>query len=239
MHSRLDKFSSRKYIIIAIFIAIGIIYWTRLFVLQVIENEYKLSAQNNVVRYITKYPARGLVYDRNGELLIYNEASYDLFVIPRQIIEFDTTLLCKLLRIDKTQFNEQLAQAKKYSYHKPSPFLQQISKEDFGYLEEQLYKFPGFFVQARTLRKYPKTIAAHLLGYVGEVDHDDLEKDKYYELGDYIGKSGVEYFYEDELRGEKGLEIKLVDVFNREKGSYQDGKYDTVAVPGKRFTSFN
>lgn len=232
MHSKQAKFSSRKYIIQAIFIVIGVAYVIRLFFLQVIDNDYKLSAQNNVLRYITQYPARGLVYDRNEELLIFNEASYDLLVTPRQVETIDTTLLCRLLKISKEDFDKNLEKAKKYSYHKPSIFLQQISKEDYGYLEEQLYKFPGFFVQARTLRKYPQAIAAHLLGYVGEVNQNNLTKDEYYSTGDYIGKSGIESTYENELRGQKGLEIKLVDVFSREKGSFQDGKYDTVAVSG-------
>lgn len=232
MHSKQTKFKSRKYIIQAIFIVIGIVYLIRLFFLQVIDNDYKLSAQNNVLRYITQYPARGLVYDRDGILLIYNEASYDLLVTPRQVGVIDTSLLCKLLKISLEDFNENLDKAKKYSSHKSSVFLKQISKEDYGYLEEQLYKFPGFFVQARTLRKYPQTIAAHLLGYVGEVNQNNLKKDAYYTTGDYIGKSGIESSYEKELRGEKGLEVKMVDVFNREKGSFQEGKYDTVAVSG-------
>lgn len=232
MHSKQAKFSSRKYIIQAIFIVIGFVFLLRLFFLQVIDNDYKLSAQNNVLRYITQYPARGLVHDRDGELLIYNEASYDLLVTPRQVGSIDTILLCNLLKINTDDFKKRLAQAKKYSSHKPSVFLKQISKEDYGYLEEQLFKFPGFFVQARTLRKYPKVIAAHLLGFVGEVNQRDLKKDAYYRIGDYVGKSGIEYFYEKELRGEKGLEVKMVDVFNREKGSFQNGKYDTIAVSG-------
>ncbi len=233
MHSKQSRFSSRKYIVLAIFIVIGIIYLIRLFLLQVISNDYKLSAQNNVLRYITQYPGRGLVYDRNGDLLIYNEASYDLLVTPRQVGVIDTNLLCRLLKISTNEFKDRLSQAKQYSNHKPSIFLQQISKEDYGFLEEQLYKFPGFFVQARTLRKYPKTIAAHLLGYVGEVNRSELRSDEYYKMGDYIGKSGIEYFYEKDLRGKKGLEIKMVDVFNREKGSFQDGRYDTTAVSGE------
>ncbi len=232
MYSRQDKFQSRQYIIRTIFIVVAIIFLVRLFLLQVIDNDYKLSAQNNVLRHITKYPARGLVYDRNGELLIYNEASYDLMVIPRQIGVIDTSLLCQLIKIDSADFCKRLAKAKSYSPYIPSIFLQQISKEDYGFLEEQLYKFPGFYVQSRTLRKYPKAIAAHLLGYVGEVDPKELKNDTYYEQGDYIGKSGIESFYEKELRGAKGLEIRMVDVFNREKGSFQNGKYDSAAVSG-------
>lgn len=233
MYLKQDKFHSRKYIIQAIFIVAGIILLFRLFLIQVVENEYKLSADNNVLRYITKYPARGLIYDRSNILLIYNEATYDLLITPSQVPKtIDTNLLCKLLKIDIQEFIDRFKQAKKYSKIKPSIFLQQISKEDYGFLEEQLYKFPGFYVQARTLRKYPQKIAAHVLGFVGEVDNLELEKDDYYELGDYVGKSGIEYSYEKELRGYKGKEIKLVDVFNREKGSFQNGKYDSASISG-------
>jgi len=225
-------FERRKFIIIGIFILTGIIYIVRLFLLQVMENEYKLFAQSNVLRYVTQYPARGLVYDRHGELLVFNEAAYDLLLIPRQLGELDTVELCNLLKIEKEDFIKRLKRSKKHSYYKPSIFIEQISKEDFGFLEEKLYKYPGFFVQARTLRKYPFPIAAHILGYVGEVNQSDLNKDNYYTQGDYIGKSGIEKSYENILRGQKGLKIKLVDVFNREKGSFQDGKYDTSAFAG-------
>lgn len=226
------NFASRKYVVIAIFFIIGIIFIFRLFFLQIIDNEYKLSADNNVLRYITDYPARGLIYDRNEKLLVYNEASYDLNVIPRQIKNLDTLLLCKLLTLTTEEFKERLIKAKKYSYYKQSVLLEQISKEDYGYLEEQLYKFPGFFVQARTLRKYPYTNAAHVLGYVGEVNPSEVKDDEYYISGDYIGKSGLEKYYEKELRGEKGRQIIMVDVFNREKGSFQNGKYDTASISG-------
>jgi penicillin-binding protein 2 len=233
VHSRQNKYSSRKYIIQIIFIVIGIIFLIRLFMLQVVDNKYKLSAQNNVLRYVTQYPARGLIYDRNENLLVYNEACYDLLVIPRQVKNINVSLLCNLLKIDSLEYVKRLQKAGKYSKHRPSVFLEQISKEDYGYLEEQLYKFPGFFVQARTLRKYPYSNAAHLLGYVSEVDKNNLKKDPYYLQGDYIGKSGIERFYEESLRGKKGLKIKMVDVFNREKGSFQDGKYDTLAIAGE------
>ncbi|HSG68094.1 MAG TPA: penicillin-binding protein 2 [Bacteroidales bacterium] len=225
-------YQNRKYVIIAIFLFVGILYLIRLFMLQVLSNEYKLSAENNVLRYIPQYPARGLIYDRNGELLVYNEAAYDLLVVPGQLSEFDTTELCMLLHLEKDDFRERLAEAKHYSYRKPSVFLEQISREDYGYLEEKLYKYPGFYTLARTLRKYPRSLAGHLLGYVGEVNKREIETDKYYTQGDYIGKSGLEKFYEDYLRGDKGMKLVMVDVFNREKGSFADGKYDTVAVAG-------
>lgn len=229
----IKNFAYRKIIIIAIFIFVGILFITRLFYLQILDNEYKLSAQNNVLRKITRYPARGLIYDRNGELLVYNEAVYDLLVTPNQVHTIDTLGLCRLLKIDLETYIDLYNKAKRYSSFKASTFLEQISKEDYGYLAEQLYKFPGFFVQARTLRKYPKTIASHVLGYVGEVNQNEITDDQYYSSGDYIGKNGIEKYYESTLRGNKGIEIKLVDVFNREMGSYQDGKYDSTSTAGK------
>lgn len=225
-------YQNRKYIIMAVFLLVGVLFAIRLFMLQVLSNEYKLSAENNVLRYVIEYPSRGLIYDRNGKLLVYNEAAYDLMVVPRQLSSFDTTELCELLHIEQSDFDERLAKAKKYSYRKPSVFLEQISREDYGYLEEKLYKYQGFYVQARTLRKYPFPVAAHLLGYIGEVNNYELEHDDYYIQGDYIGKSGLEKFYEKELRGEKGLRVVMVDVFNREKGSFSAGQYDTSAYAG-------
>ncbi len=223
----------RKNVIIFIVVMIGILFVVRLFFLQVLDNKYKLSAENNVLRKITQYPARGLIYDRKGELLVYNEAVYDLLVTTNQVQNIDITELCSLLKIDQDTYLTKLESAKKYSKHKSSIFLEQISKEDFGFLEERLYKFPGFFVQARTLRKYPQPIASHILGYVGEVDQSEIKSDSYYSSGDYIGKNGIEKFYEADLRGEKGVEYKLVDVFNREKGAYLDGHFDTLSNTGK------
>ena len=225
-------YQNRKYVVIAFFLLVGLLYMVRLFMLQVLSNDYKLSAENNVLRYITEYPSRGLIYDRNGELLVYNEAAYDLMVIPRQLEEFDTTELCSLLDIDKEEFTERLSRSTKFSSYKPSVFLEQISREDYGILAEKLYKYSGFYVQSRTLRKYPYPVAAHLLGYVGEVSRKDLDNDEFYAQGDYIGKSGLEKFYEEDLRGEKGLRVIMVDVFNREKGSFAEGAYDSSASSG-------
>jgi len=227
------NYSKRKYVIVSIFILTGVIFLVKLFMIQIVDNDYKLYANKNVLRYETQYPARGFIYDRNGELLVYNEAVYDLLITPRLVKEIDTIEFCNLLKIDKELLIEKFKESKKYSYYKPSIFLEQISKEDYAFLEEKLYKYPGFYVQARTLRKYEHPIAAHVLGYVGEVNQKELKNDYYYKQGDYIGKSGVEITYEKILRGKKGLKIKMVDVFNREKGSYQDGKYDTSAVSGK------
>lgn len=228
-----NKFNERRQIITLVILVIGGIFVVRLFFLQVINQSYKLSSQNNVLRFVTQYPARGTIFDRNGELMVYNEAAYDLLVVPRQAVIDDTLAFCKLLKIDLPSFRTRFESARKYSRYRPSVFLEQISKEDYGYIIEKLYHYPGFFFQARTLRKYPRPIAAHVLGDVGEVNNADMERDAVYKMGDYIGKSGLEKFYEKDLRGKKGMKIMMVDVHNREKGSYRDGIYDTLPVTGK------
>ncbi|NQT77866.1 MAG: penicillin-binding protein 2 [Bacteroidetes bacterium] len=227
-----SDYQNRKYVIRAIFLLVGILFAVRLFMLQVMNNEYKFSAENNVLRYITEYPARGLIYDRDGLLLVFNEAAYDLIIIPGQVKTFDTIELCALIHVDREYFLTRLKKAKKYSIYKPSVFLEQISREDYAYLAEKLYKYPGFYVQARTLRKYPVPIAGHLLGYIGEVNKKEIAADNFYSQGDYIGKSGFEKSYEKILRGEKGLRVVMVDVFNREKGPFSAGQYDTSAISG-------
>lgn len=225
-------YADRKIVIITTFLVIGFIYLLRLFYIQVIDRSYTLSANNNVLRYVTQFPARGLIYDRNGKLLVYNEAVYDLMVIPRQVKDVDTAEVCRLLDITVEGFNERMKRAKDYSPILASAFERQISKETFGYIEEKLYRFRGFFVQPRTLRKYPMSIGAHLLGYIGEVTPAQVEKKPYYKQGDYIGISGIERAYEKELRGVKGLKIRMVDVFNRDVGSFENGRYDTASVMG-------
>jgi len=226
-------YSSRKVVVIGIFILVALLFVIRLYYLQVIDNSYKLSAENIVLRSVTQYAPRGRVFDRNGKLLVYNEAAYDLMIIPRQLKNPDTLALCNLLDISKEDFEKQLKKAKHYSYYKPSVFVKQISKDDAGALGEELYRFPGFYLQTRTLREYPLPIAAHLLGSIGEVSRKEVEKDAFDHGGDYVGKSGIEKYYENELRGKKGLKVLAVDVHNREKGSYQEGKYDTIAIAGR------
>ena len=223
---------NRKYIISIIFIVVGLIFIFRLLYLQVIDDSYLLSAENNVLRKNVIYPNRGLIFDRNNKLLVYDEAAYDLLVVPRQVKSMDTTEFCRLLGISDSIFIIKMNKARKYSGYKPSVFISQISKKEFGYLEEKLFHFPGFFVQSRSLRKYPMPIAAHLLGYIGEVNRKEIQADGYYKPRDYIGKSGLERFYEKELRGKKGVEVVMVDVHNREQGSYRNKKYDTIAVSG-------
>lgn len=227
-----NPYADRKFLIIGAFVLVGIIFLLRLFYLQIIDQSYKLSASNNVLRYVTQYPARGLIYDRNGELLVYNEAAYDLMVIPRQVRNIDTAELCRIIGIDKETYIRNLTRARNYSWYKPSVFEQQISRETYGYLEEKLFKYPGFFVQTRTLRKYSKPIASHTVGYIGEVSSRVIENNPYYRMGDYIGISGIERTYETLLRGQKGVRIMMVDVHNREVGSYMNGKFDTTSVIG-------
>ena len=232
-----DNFSSRRITITAIFIVVGLIYIIRLAHLQIIDDSYTRLANRNALRHITQYPSRGLIYDRNGKLLVYNEAVYDLMVIPRQVKDIDTTEFCSLLKISKDEFIKKMEKAKKYSSYSPSTFEKQISKADFAPLQEKLYKFKGFYAQSRTLRFYPDSVACHILGYIGEVNEKTIEENPYYKKGDYIGMSGLEKSYEEILRGEKGSKITLVDVHNREKGSFQNGMYDTLAIAGQNLYS--
>lgn len=226
-------YSKRRYVITMIFLVTGIVFILRLFYIQVIDTSYIRSAKNNVLRHITQFPARGLIYDRNGKLMVYNEATYDLMVIPNQMKNIDTLEMCRLIGIDLQTFRDRMKKIRTYSTFRPSVFEKQISKEDYGYLEEKLYKYSGFYVQPRTLRKYAKDIAAHTMGYIGEVSPGMCEKNPYYRSGDYIGISGIEKSYEEVLRGIKGSKIIMVDVHNREKGSFREGKYDTIAIMGK------
>lgn len=232
----MNLFVERKYIIGGLFVLVIFIYIMRLFYLEVIDISYKLSANNNVLRPITQYPARGLIYDRNGKLMVYNEAAFDLMIIPCQVKAFDTLDLCKIVEIDKEQLISQIKKAKSYSYYRPSIIQNQLSSKTYAILQEKMYKYQGFFVQSRTLRKYLNKSAAHLLGYVSEIDESELSKDKYYRSGDYIGKSGIENSYEKYLRGKKGVKLFLVDVHNRIKGSFANGEHDTSAVIGSDLT---
>ena len=233
----MDSYSKRKFFIGVIFILIGIIFLLKLFHIQVISPEYKQYATKNILRPEVIYPARGLVYDRNGKLLVQNKAAYDLLVTPREVKPFDTTEICNILEMSKSDFIKELTDAKSYSRFKPSIIAKQISPETYAPLQEKLYKYPGFFVQTRTLREYPRKIAGHVLGYVSEVTQRDIDNDSYYKRGDYIGSQGLEESYEESLRGKKGINYFLVDVHNRKKGSYNDGKMDTVAILGKNLVS--
>ncbi|MEI8225566.1 MAG: penicillin-binding protein 2 [Bacteroidota bacterium] len=232
-----DAFINRKYVIMALIVLASLCLIIRLFIIQVVKDSYKLSADNNVLRYVTQYPARGLIYDRNGKLIVFNQAAYDLMVVPAQASKIDITGFCNLLGITGELFRERMKAAINYSKRAPSVFLKQISVETYARLQEKMFMYPGFYVQPRTLRKYSKPVAAHVLGYVSEVDDGITRKDPYYKPGDYIGKSGIEEAYEKELRGRRGVKIFLVDVYSRVKGSYADGSKDTLAVQGTNIIS--
>jgi len=227
-----DIYSNRKILFYAFIIIASVILLSRLLGLQVVDKSYRLSADNNVLRYVTQYPTRGLIYDRNDKLLVYNQAAYDLMLIPGQVQDIDTAELCTILDITPASFTSRMSLARDYSEHAPSVFLKMVSSETYARLQEVLYKYPGFYVQRRALRKYAYPSAAHVLGYVGEVNNNEIQSDDYYKAGDYIGKNGIEKSYELQLRGRKGLKIFLVDVYNTIKGLYQQGRYDTVPVPG-------
>jgi penicillin-binding protein 2 len=232
-----DTFVTRKYVIIGLIVLAAIALIIKLFIIQVVKDTYRLSADNNVLRYITQYPARGLIYDRNGKLIVFNQAAYDLMVVPVQTGKMDTALFCSDLGITKDVFRERMKAARNYSRKAPSVFLKQISAETYAKFQEKIFMYPGFYVQPRTLRKYSKPVAAHLLGYVSEVDEALIKKDPYYKPGDYIGKLGIEEAYEKDLRGRRGVKIYLVDVYSRIKGSYADGNLDTLAVQGSDIIS--
>jgi penicillin-binding protein 2 len=208
-----------------------------LFFLQVIDSSYKLSADNNVFRHIVQYPSRGLIFDRHGELLVYNQSVFDVLIVPNEMKAFDTSLFCKIVDIEKEELKKRIKDAKKFSTYKPSIIIQLLDFKKFSLLQERIYYFQGFFTQDRTIRTYEKPLAASLLGYIGEVDDNIIKDNPYYRIGDYIGISGIEQSYEEVLRGKKGVKISMVDVHNRIQGPYKDGKFDSVADVGSNLTT--
>lgn len=229
----------RPLVIGAIAVFIVFVYICRLAYLQLGENDYRLSAYNNALYHNVLYPSRGLIYDRNGKLLVYNQQVYDVMVIMREIKDLDTLDICKTFGISKAQFDlrmENIKDTKKnpgYSTYTKQVFLPQIHKETYSVFQEKQYRYHGFYVRSRTIRKYKYGIGAHILGDVAEVSVTDLENDDYYNAGDYIGKQGVERSHEKDLRGKKGIQLMLRDARGRLKGRYKNGKFDEKPVPGK------
>ncbi len=226
---------TKIFIVSSIFTISAIIFIVKLFFLQVIDTSYKLSAENNALRHITKYPVRGKIFDRNGKVLVSNKAYYDLKVVPRSLSEFDTAEFCKLINISKEDLIKKIRR-KRHSY-KPITIKKQIEDIEYAYIQEQLFKFPDFYIEKRTLRDYNELTAAQLLGYSAEVSGEDLKRDDYYKPGDFIGKSGIEKKYETHLRGKKGEKIFVVNVHGSIQGIYKNGKYDKEAVAGKDLIS--
>lgn len=227
-------FESRRYVIQGTFILIGVIFLVKLFALQVVDDTYRIKAERNIVQRIVEYPFRGLIHDRNDSLIVYNEPIYDLMVVPRDVYIEDTTAFCELLKIDRVSFNERMQKSRKYSAVKPSAFVQKISHEEYARIQDRLFEFKGFYVNPRTVRKYEDNILANVIGYTGEISPKQLDTDttKYYKAGDYVGITGLEKTYEAEMRGRRGVSHKIVNVNGIEKGSYQEGAYDTASIPG-------
>lgn len=227
---------SRKNSVLITFILGGTILLLILLKLQLFTPAYKKLAENNVVRKEIVYPARGSVYDRNGTLLVGNQRSYDLMVIPRMVKNLDTAALAKYTDTPLDYLRYKLKRAKRYSRHLPSPLVKSIEKESGMRLLERIHQFPGIYLEERTARHYPIPIAANVLGYISQVSPTTIKKKPYYFRNDNIGITGVEKTYEDTLRGEKGFKYINKDAHSRSKGSYEDGKNDTKSIPGKDIT---
>lgn len=227
------NFESRKYVLIAAVIFISAVFILRLFYIQVLDPKWRAEAANMAERKVTVFPSRGLIYDRDGALLVANTPVYDLMVVPKEVEPFDTAAFCDLIGVPVEELRKRLSEATAYSRHKPSVLEKQIPADQFAGISLHLYKYPGFYGQSRTLRTYPPHLAAHLLGYLSEASPERIEKDPYYRAGDVIGVGGLESFYEEDLRGRRGVSYVVVDVHNNVKGPFKDGQFDTLAVDGK------
>lgn len=235
--------SNRQYIIGGVAVFIVVVYIIRLFTLQIMSDYYKKNADSNAFLKKVEYPARGVISDRHGDLLVYNQNAYDIMVVMNEESgRLDTTEFCNALGITKEYFIKRMADIKDrsknpgYSRFTQQVFMNQLSEKEYSIFQEKLYRFPGFYVQRRSIRQYVYPYAAHVLGDVAEVSESDIEDDSYYQMGDYIGKMGVEKYYEKQLRGEKGVQILLRDAHGRIQGKYMHGRYDTRPVAGKDIT---
>jgi penicillin-binding protein 2 len=223
----------RKVLLPALIIIGAYLLIIRVFYLQIIDDSFKLKSENNAIKIEYDYPERGYIYDRNGVLLVANQPSYDIMVIPRELNKTDTLEFCKLLNITKEDFIKKIEKAKVYSPRLPSVFLAQLNKNEFAAFQEKIRKFEGFYFQKRSLRDYEVDYGANIFGFITQANDKLIEKNSYYKSGDLIGKQGVEESYEEKLRGIKGVKYFQKDKFNREIGSYKEGKYDTIAVQGE------
>ena len=233
---------NRKYVLGGVATVIVLLYIIRLFTLQIMSDDYKKNADSNAFFKRIQYPSRGVISDRHGELLVYNQPAYDIMVVMKEQVGVDTLDLCRSLGITPEIYERRMAEIKDrnrnpgYSPYTQQLFMNQLAVEEFSIFQEKLFRFPGFYIQKRSIRQYHHPYAAHILGDVGEVSPGDIEEDEYYRRGDYIGKLGVERSYEKHLRGEKGVEILLRDARGRIKGHYQNGAFDRNPIPGKNLT---
>ncbi|MCY2688627.1 penicillin-binding protein 2 [Salinimicrobium sp. TH3] len=223
----------RKVLLYIIVITSGIIFLARLFYLQVMDDSFVGLSENNAIKVVYDYPQRGFIFDRNGELLVSNQPSYDVMVIPRNLKPFDTTELCNILSISTEQLVERLDKAKIYSPRLPSVVIPQLTKGEYAYLAEKMRKYEGFYIQKRSLRDYYTEHGANVLGYITEVNQRIVNENSYYLSGDLIGRQGIEGYYEELLRGVKGVKYIQKDRFNRDIGPYKEGIYDTLPKKGK------
>ena len=236
------ELEKRRFVVGGLVLLILLVYVIRLFFLQVVEKKYKIMAQDNAFLTRTVYPARGMIYDRNGELLVYNQPAYDLVVTMREVSELDTMDLCNTLGITMDVFNDRMREIKDrsknpgYSSYTQQTFATQLSIQDYAKLQQRMFKYKGFEIRPRTIRQYKHPIAPHILGNIREVSAKEMQKDSYYQRGDYTGDLGVEKSYESYLRGVKGKEILLRDAHGRIKGHFEDGKYDSSPIAGRDLT---
>lgn len=233
------KLEKRKYVIGGFVVVLVLIFVVRLFELQVADSRYKENADSNAFLRKTVYPSRGLIYDRNGELIVYNQPAYDVMMIPRDVQPFDTLDFCNTLQITREEFDQRMKDLRRspsYSSYSQQTFMSHLSVKDYGRLQEKLYRYPGFFIQKRILRQYNHIAGANILGNIREVNNRDIERDDYYRPGDYTGDLGIEKSYEKQLRGEKGVEILIRDAYGKIQGRYDDGKQDIKAISGKNLT---
>mgnify|MGYP004615368815 FL=1 len=238
-----DKYYKRRFVISGIAVVIVLVYIIRLFALQIVDTSTNEQADSNALVRQTIYPSRGLIYDRNGELLVFNQPIYEVTLIMREMRNgFDTVAFCQALNIDETEFEGRIADIRDrkrnrgYSPYTPQVFMSQLKKEDIATLQESSFLFSGMYIRKRTLRDYTYAAAAHVLGSVGEVSQNDIDRDPYYTRGDYSGRDGIEQTYESDLRGEKGVEVLMRDSRGRIQGSYHNGESDRPAQAGKDLT---
>ena len=226
----------RKVLLYITIITSGIIFISRLFYLQVMDDSFVGLSENNAIKVVYDYPQRGFIFDRNGELLVSNQPSYDVMVIPRNLKPFDTTEFCQILSITPEQLATRLDKAKIYSPRLPSVVVPQLTKGEYAFLQEKMRKYEGFYIQKRSLRDYYTEHGANVLGYIAEVNQRIVNENPYYISGDLIGRQGVEGYYEELLRGVKGVKYIQKDRFNRDIGPYKGGIYDTLPKKGKDLT---
>lgn len=226
----------RKILLPIIIIVSTIIILIRLFYLQIIDDKLKIKADNNAIKIIYDFPERGYIYDRNDSLLVANQSSYDVMVVPREIKDLDTIEFCQLLGVEKEYFIKKVEKARVYSPRLPSVFLAQLTKLEFAPFQEKIRKFKGFYIQKRFLRDYQTKNAANIFGFITQANQAIVDKNPYYNSGDLIGVQGLEKEYEELLRGIKGVKYLQKDRFNREIGSYKNGIYDTIPIEGKDLT---